>query len=185
MLGQAWFVPPETSSVGSKSVPFSVSYETCYKKPSPSQLELDRDELMSKLVAWCPMNDTPIKTKWGTQCCKDSCQKQARLLAEKIYSLISSKSEGLWSGGWFGNLLSYVGKGRGCVEWQNIVYSAYEEYASETVSGEQCFRATRKTQFYMLWGFVQHNWVGIELPGTPHTIDVDPWGSGGSRMFSK
>ena len=185
VLGQAWFVPPETSSVGSKSVPFSVSYETCYKKPSPSQLELDRDELMSKLVAWCPMNDTPIKTKWGTQCCKDSCQKQARLLAEKIYSLISSKSEGLWSGGWFGNLLSYVGKGRGCVEWQNIVYSAYEEYASETVSGEQCFRATRKTQFYMLWGFVQHNWVGIELPGTPHTIDVDPWGSGGSRMFSK
>jgi len=182
-LGRNWFVPPGTPSGGWNSPPYSVSCDLSYKEPSPSQLASDRDELASKLAAWCPVNDTPIKTNWGSLCCKDSCQKQARLLAAKIYSVISSKSKGLWAGGWGGNLLSYVGKGRGCVEWQDIVYSAYEEYASETVSRERCFGASRKTVIYMLWGFVQHNWVGIRLPGTIHTIDVDPWGSGGSRMF--
>ena len=187
-LGRNWFVPPGTPSGGFNSVPCSVSCDlsSCdlsYKEPYPSQLALDRDELASKLAAWCPLNDTPIKTSWGAQRCKDSCRDQARLLAEKIYSAISSKSDGLWAGGWGGNLLSYVGKGRGCVEWQDIVYSAYTKYASEIKRRERCFGASRKTVIYMLWGFFQHNWVGIELPGTTHTIDVDPWGSGGDGMF--
>ena len=79
--------------------------------------------------------------------------------------------------------MSYAGKGRGCVEWQDIVYDAYTEYTAEVNRSEQCFRASRENFVYMLWGFVQHNWVGIELPGSDNKIDVDPWRTGGQQMF--
>lgn len=80
--------------------------------------------------------------------------------------------------------------GYGCVDWQMAVVDAVNDSADANSS---CFKAIGVGALYPFTKWTIHNWAKIFGPDVPYLltpyirrfkgIEIDPWPSGGARLF--
>ena len=72
----------------------------------------------------------------------------------------------------------------GCLDWQEFVNDAitrvYARVLRETPKNRRCFMAD--TRSFPPWVGI-HHWIVILTPRDDGGVVIDPWPSGGSRLF--
>ena len=155
-------------------------------------LMVDRDELIKLLVKMCPIAKI---TAWKSLCCMDDCVIEATSIANAIYDVV--KKYQTPASGWSGNLVRLIrgtNFAHGCVEWQKIVLQGYNDGIRRAgLARPKCFLRAGVAEFYPFTEWTRHNWVVIFGPNVPTVLSkdlisepgvhIDPWPSGGDRLF--
>jgi len=55
-----------------------------------------------------------------------ACTLQATQLSDAVYAKVKEMRDGVLCGGWTGNLLSAIGKGYKCFQWQEALYTVLQ-----------------------------------------------------------
>ena len=150
-----------------------------------SELQKDRDELESRLAATCPEGNEPKKTPWRSSCCKESCLKQAKAIADAVLQCVQGTVVEGEPGGWLGNALSWNDTANGCNDWSLVLERAVDTalVESQVLVRNRCFDGHIDWEFRLVTIIpLPHKFVVItSSDGT--RINVDPWPSGGRRLF--
>ena len=186
-LGRDWFAPPGPPPGGWNAPPQVVSPPQILpaRQDERSQLQRDRDTLEAKLVATCPQGYGPIETPWGASCCRESCLKQAKAIADAVLKSVQEMRVEGEPGGWVGNAMSWKDKGNGCNDWSLVLNSVVEKALVESLVlvRNRCFEREidRELKWILIVPLI-HKFVNIT--GSDGTqIILDPWPSGGRSLF--
>ena len=139
----------------------------------------------AKLVATCPQGYGPIETPWGASCCRESCLKQAKAIADAVLKSVQEMRVEGEPGGWVGNAMSWKDKGNGCNDWSLVLNSVVEKALVESLVlvRNRCFEREidRELKWILIVPLI-HKFVNIT--GSDGTqIILDPWPSGGRSLF--
>ena len=149
----------------------------------------DKNLLESKLRAVCPKNSKEMVS--GCRCCSPvACISQATQLSDAVYAKVKEMRDGVLCGGWTGNLLSAIGKGYKCFQWQEALYTVLQGEMNKFE--HSCFKVFGVGSRYPATDTAYHVWVRIISCKTSFSVrsitsgpgvSIDPWKSGGASLF--
>ena len=153
-------------------------------------LAYDRLWLENKLRDLCPRDTKEMVV--SCKCCSPvDCNLQAARLADAAYSKVNEMRGRVLCGYWPGNILSVIGMGYKCFQWQEALYKVLQDEIKK--SKRPCFKIFGVGNTYKNSNTAYHVWVRIISCKTPffsvHAItkgpgvSIDPWESGGESLF--